>query len=58
MKYRIHCLEVNEDDFQCQLAKFVNDLEGEVVSVVPHVTQKFLRYGAKIDYILVVEKIK
>ena len=58
MKYRVHRLEVNKDDFQSQLAQFVNNLEGEVISIVPNVSPYFLCYGAKIDYVLVVEKVK
>ncbi len=58
MTYRVNCLVVNEDDFQWQLAKFINDLEGEVISVVPHITNCFLCYGAKIGHVLVVEKIR
>lgn len=58
MKYKVHRIEISKYDFQEQLERFLNNLEGEVISVVPNVTQYFLCYGAKIDYVLVVEKVK
>jgi hypothetical protein len=58
MKYKVHSLEINKNDFQMQLAQFLNTLEGEVISVVPNVTQYFLCYGAKVDYVLIIEKFR
>jgi hypothetical protein len=58
MKYRVHRIEVNKDNLQERLEQFLNNLEGEVISVLPNVTQYFLCYGAKVNYILVVEKVK
>ena len=58
MKYRVHCIEVNKDNLQERLEQFLNNLEGEVISVLPNVTQYFLCYGAKVNYILVVEKME
>jgi len=58
MKYRVHRIEVKKDNLQEKLEEFLNKLDGEVISVIPNVTQYFLCYGAKIDYILIVEKVK
>ena len=58
MKYRVHRLEVKKDNMQEKLEQFLPKLDGEVISVIPNVTPYFLCYGAKIDYILIVEKIK
>jgi len=58
MKYRVHRIEVNKDNLQERLEQFLNNLEGEVISVLPNVTQYFLCYGAKVNYILVVEKME
>ena len=58
MKYRVHRIEVKSDNMQEKLEQFINKLDGEVISVIPHVTHYFLCYGAKTDYILVTEKIK
>lgn len=57
MKFKIHRLEVKKANFQLQLEQFLNTLEGDVVSVIPNVTQYFLFYGAKVDYVLIVEKV-
>jgi hypothetical protein len=57
MKYRVHRIEVNKDNMQEKIESFVNTLDGEVISVIPHVTQFFMMYGAKVNYVLVVEKI-
>ena len=59
MKYRVHRLEVKSDNMQEKLEQFVNRLHGEIVSVVPNVrpTFQFMGATAKIDYLLIIEKI-
>jgi hypothetical protein len=41
------------------LEQFLNQLDGEVLSIVPYVTPTFQGMGAtaKVDYLLIVEKI-
>jgi hypothetical protein len=60
MKYRVHRIKVNSDNMQEKLEQFLNKLDGEVISVLPNVkpTLMFLGGTAKIDFLLVVEKIK
>lgn len=58
MKYRTHRLDVNKDNIQEKLEAFINNLEGEIIAVIPNVTQYFMMYGAKINYLIIVEKIK
>jgi len=58
MKYKVHRLEVKKDNFHLQLEQFLNTLDGEVISVVPNVIPYFLCYGAKVDYVLIVEKVR
>ena len=60
MKYRIHRLEVKEDTAQEKLERFLNQLEGEVLAIVPYVTPTFQGMGAtsKVDFLLIVEKAK
>jgi len=58
MKYRVHHLEVNKNNMQEKLEQFLNKLDGEVISIVPNVTQYVMMYGAKINYLLIVEKAK
>ena len=43
---------------QEKLEQFLNKLDGEVISIVPNVTQYVMMYGAKINYLLIVEKTK
>lgn len=58
MKYRVHQLEVTRDTAQEKLQSFLNQLEGEVLSVVPYVSPTFQLMGAtsKVHFLLVVEK--
>ena len=58
MKYRVHHVEVSKDNMQEKLEQFLNKLDGEVISIVPNITEFFMMYGAKTPYLLVVEKIK
>ena len=58
MKYRVHHLEVNKNNMQEKLEQFLNKIDGEVISIVPNVTQYVMMYGAKINYLLIVEKTK
>jgi len=58
MKYRVHRLEVNRDNMQEKLEQLLNTLAGDVVAVMPNVRPYFLCYGGKVDFVLVVEKLK
>ena len=59
MKYRIHRLEVTEETAQEKLEHFLNQLDGEVVSVIPYVTPTFQMMGAtsRVKFLLIVEKV-
>ncbi len=60
MKYRVHRLEVKIDTAQEMLELFLNQLEGEVLSIIPYIKPAFQGMGAtsKVDFLLVVEKTK
>ena len=60
MKYRVHHLDVNKETVQEKLERFLNQLEGDVQSIVPYVSPKFQGMGAtsKVDFLLIVEKVK
>jgi len=62
MKYRVHRLEVKGKDMQNTLEQFLNDLEGEIVSIMPNIKKGSLPqiYGVtgKVDYLMIVEKMK
>ena len=60
MKYRVHRLEVKQDTAQEKLEHFLNQLEGEVLAIVPYVSPTFQGMGAtsKVIFLLIVEKAK
>ena len=60
MKYRVHRLEVKKDTAQEKLERFLNQLEGKVLAIVPYVTPVFQGMGAtsKVDFLLIVEKVE
>jgi hypothetical protein len=60
MNYRVHQLEVKQDSAQEKLERFLNQLDGEVISIVPYVSPTFQGMGAtsKIVFLLIVEKLK
>ena len=45
---------------QTRLERFLNGLEGEVVSIIPNVTPKFTPggMGAEVDFLFIVEKME
>ena len=60
MKYRVHRLEVKEDTAQEKLERFLNQLEGDILEIVPYVTPKFQGMGAtsRVSFLLIVEKAR
>ena len=62
MKYKVHRLEIKIESDQSKLEQFLNNLEGEVVSIIPNIkkTTLFQIYGVtrKVDFLLIIEKIK
>jgi hypothetical protein len=60
-KYRVHRLEIKGENVHDKLEQFLNDLEGEIVSILPNIKKGSLPqiYGvtAKVDFLLIVEKI-
>jgi len=60
MKYKVHRLKIKEDNAEEKLERFLNQLEGEVLSVIPFVTPTFQFMGAtsKVSFLLIVESTK
>ena len=62
MKYKVHRFEIKMSADQQRLEQFLNNLEGEVVSIIPNIkrTSLFQIYGLtdKIDFLLIIEKMK
>lgn len=60
MKYKVHRMEVTKDYAQAKLEQFINQLEGEVISIIPYTSPIFLWMGAtsKVAFLLIVERIE
>ena len=58
-RYRVHRLDIDMSKEQDKLEQFLNNVEGEVVSVIPSVTPKFTPggMGARVDFLFIVEKV-
>jgi len=59
MKYKVHRIDVNRNNMQEMLEQYINNLKGELISVLPDVKPTFQLMGAtsKVDFLLVVEKL-
>ena len=57
MKYRVHRFDVRMTKDQAKLEQFLNNLDGEVIAIIPNITiQAFWIH--KVDFLLIVEKVK
>ncbi|MDJ0753611.1 MAG: hypothetical protein QNJ45_08855 [Ardenticatenaceae bacterium] len=56
MKYRVHRFDIKMTIDQSKLEQFLNNLDGEVVAVIPNVTIAIF-WIHKVDFLLVIEKI-
>lgn len=54
MKYRVHHFRIRMTQDQSNLEQFLNNLDGEVVAIIPNVTPIPATY---VDFVLIVEKI-
>lgn len=60
MRYRVHRFEIDMSKDQIKLEQFLNNLESEVVAIIPSVNPKMTAggMGAKVNFLLIVEKNK
>ena len=56
MKYRVHRLDVRMTRDQGKLEQFLNNLDGEVIAIIPNITLWFY-WIHKVNFILIVEKV-
>ncbi len=58
-KYKIHHFELKMTKDKDKLEQFLNNLEGEIIAIIPNVQPKFLPMGATavVDFLLIVERI-
>jgi hypothetical protein len=57
MKYKIHRFDIRMTEDQNKLEQFLNNLEGEVIAVIPNVAFKAF-WVHQINFLLIVEKLK
>ena len=55
-RYRVHRVDISMTKDEATLERFLDDLKGEVVSIVPNVSVGFL-WMPRVDFLLVVEKV-
>jgi hypothetical protein len=56
MKYKVHRFDLRMTSDSRKLEQFLNELEGEVVAIIPNVTPGLLGL-AQVDFLLIVEKV-
>ncbi len=54
MKYRVHRFELRMTHDQHKLESFLNELEGEVVAIIPNVTPVPATF---VNFVLIVERL-
>jgi len=57
MKYKVHHFKIHMTNDQDKLEKFLNSLRGEVVSIIPNVAPFPVFLFARVDFLLIVEKV-
>jgi len=55
-RYRVHRFDIKMATDQSKLEQFLNSLEGEVVAIIPNVTDKPFKFSV-VDFLLIVEKV-
>jgi len=62
MAYRVHRIDINLESDPSKLEKFLNGLDGKVVSIIPNYKKTTLLqiFGVtrKIDFLLIVESVE
>jgi hypothetical protein len=56
MKYRVHRFDLSMTKDQSKLEQFLNNLEGEIMAIIPNVTVSFF-WIHRVDFLLIVEKV-
>ncbi len=56
MKYRVHRFDISMTKDQSKLEQFLNNLDGEVMEIIPNVTMGPFWFH-RVDFLLIVEKV-
>jgi hypothetical protein len=57
MKYRVHHFNIRMTQDQGKLEQFLNSLKGDVVAIIPNIAPVPVTFHAKVDFLLIVEKV-
>jgi hypothetical protein len=57
MKYKVHRFDLNMSKDQSNLERFLNTLEGEVISIFPNVTFIPILLASKVNFLFIIEKL-
>jgi hypothetical protein len=59
MRYKVHRLNLKMDSDSGKLEDYLNNLKGEVISIIPNVKPTFMFMGAtaKVNFLYIVEKV-
>jgi hypothetical protein len=55
-KYRVHRFDLKMTSDQSKLELFLNNLEGEIIAIIPNVTLGFF-WAHRVDFLLIVERV-
>jgi hypothetical protein len=55
-KYRVHRFDLKMTSDHSKLEQFLNNLEGEIVAIIPNVTIQVM-WIPQVDFLLIVEKV-
>ncbi len=56
MKYRVHRFNIKMTKDQENLENFLNNLQGELVSIIPNISLVF-PWAHRVDFLLIIEKL-
>jgi hypothetical protein len=57
MSYKVHRFEIKMTTDQDKLELFLNSLKGEVVAIIPNLSPFPVTLHARVDFLLIVEKL-
>lgn len=58
MKYKVHHFRLRMTKDQDKLEHFLNSLTGEIVAIIPNVAPVPFSLHAKVDFLLIIEKLR
>lgn len=60
MKYKVHKFPVERSVDSITLERFLNGIEGHIISIIPNIIPKFHMMGATagFNYLLIIERIE